>query len=109
MTNIDTADNIQIDRTEIDKVTSYEYLGQTIAMENNNLRSFHEDKSRLECFGQYRETFLDRHLPMNLKRNVFNQCVLRAMTYGCQTGSLTKALARKLETSQRAMERKMPS
>ena len=29
------------------------------------------------------------------------------MTYGCQTRSLTKALVKKLETSQRAMERRM--
>ena len=53
------------------------------------------------------EIFLDRHLPMSLKRKIFNQCVLPAMTYGCQTWSLTKALAKKLETSQRAMERRM--
>ena len=44
---------------------------------------------------------------MSLKRKVFNQCVLPAMTYGCQTWSLTKALVKKLETSQRAMERRM--
>ena len=42
-----------------------------------------------------------------MKRKVFNQCVLPAMTYGCQTWSLTKALVKKLETSQRAMERRM--
>ena len=30
-------------------------------------------------FGKYREIFLDRHLPMSLKRKVFNQCVLAAM------------------------------
>ena len=47
------------------------------------------------------------HLPMSLKRKVFNQRVLPAMTYGCQTWSFTKALIKKLETSQRAMERKM--
>ena len=29
------------------------------------------------------------------------------MTYGCQTWSLTKALVKKLETSQRAIEREM--
>ena len=34
MANIDTTDNIQINGTEIEKVTSYKYLGQTIAMEN---------------------------------------------------------------------------
>ena len=35
MTNIDTTDNIQINGTEIEKVTNYKYLGQTIAMENS--------------------------------------------------------------------------
>ena len=57
-------------------------------------------------FGKYREIFLDRHLPMSLKRKVFNRCVLPAMTYLCQTWSLTKALVKKLETSKQAMERK---
>ena len=33
-------------------------------------------------FGKYGEIFLDRHLPMSLKRKVFNQCVLPAITYG---------------------------
>ena len=44
---------------------------------------------------------------MCLKRKVFNQCVLPAITYGCQTWSLTKALVKKLETSQAAVDRKM--
>ena len=35
MTSIDTTDNIQINGTEIEKVTNYKYLGQTIAMENS--------------------------------------------------------------------------
>ena len=34
MTNIDTTDNIQMNGTEIEKVTSCKYPGQTIAMEN---------------------------------------------------------------------------
>ena len=56
---------------------------------------------------KYREICLDRHLLRSLKRKVFNQCVLPAMTYGCQTWSLTKALVKKLETNQRTMERRM--
>ena len=44
---------------------------------------------------------------MNLKRKVFNQCVLPAITYGCQTWSHTRALVKKLETSHQAMERKI--
>ena len=44
---------------------------------------------------------------MSLKRKIFNQCVLPAMTYRCQTWSLTNVLVKKFETSQRDMERKM--
>ena len=51
MINIDTTDNIQINGTEIEKVTDYKYLGQTIAMENSTkTRSFNQNKSRMECF-----------------------------------------------------------
>ena len=46
-------------------------------------------------------------MPVSLKRQVFDQCVLPSMTYGCQTWSLTKAMTLKLRTVQRAMERKM--
>ena len=108
MTNIDTTDNIQIDGTKIEKMTYHRYLGQTTAMENRTKQEVSiRVKAGWSVFGKYREIFLDRHLPMSLKRKVFNQCVLPAVTYGCQTWSLTKALVKKLETSQRAMERKM--
>ena len=108
MTIIDTTDNIHINGTEIDKVTNYKYLGQTIAMENSTKQEVSIGiKVGWNVFGKYREIFLDRHLPMSLKRKVLNQCVLPAMTYGCQTWSLTKALVKKLETSLRAMERRM--
>ena len=48
MTNIDTADNIQMDGTEIEKVTNHKYLGQAIAMENNKATNFDKNKSRME-------------------------------------------------------------
>ena len=35
MTNIDTTGSIPINGIEIEKVTNYKYLGQTIAMENS--------------------------------------------------------------------------
>ena len=91
--NIDTTDNIQIDGTEIEKVTNYKYLEQTISLEN---RTKQEITLRIiagwSIFGKYREALLDRHLPMSLERKVFNQCVSLAMTYRFQTWSLTKAL-----------------
>ena len=71
-------------------------------MENSTKqKKFDQNKSRMECF------WTGRHLPMSLKRKVFNQCVLPAMTYGCQTWSLTKVLVKKLETSQLAIKRRM--
>ena len=46
-------------------------------------------------------------MPLSLKRQVFDQCVLPTMTYVCQTWSLTKATTQRLRTAPRAMERKM--
>ena len=131
MTNIDTTDNLQIYMTEIEKMTNYKYLGQTTAMENRTKQEVSiRIKNRMEWgegggvgfllffffffffgfgflfFLKLQRNLLERHLPMSLNRKVFNCCVLPAMTYGCQTLSLTKVLAKKLETSYQAMERR---
>ena len=96
MTNIET-DNIQIDGIEMEKVNKYTYLGQTMAMENRTKQEVSVSVKANWCVvGKHREIFLDRNLPMGLKRKVFNQCVLPAMTYGCWTWSLTKASVKKL-------------
>ena len=68
MTNTDTPDNIQINGTEIEKGTKYEYLGQTIAMKNSTKQEVSiRIKAGWSVFGKCREIFLDRHLPMSLK------------------------------------------
>ena len=54
-----------------------------------------------------KEILQDRQLPISLKMQVMDQCVLPTMTYGCQTWSPNKQLANRLRTAQRAMERKM--
>ena len=86
----------------------YKYLGQTTYLKETTKE---EIKCRIRtgwsCFGRNREVFLDEKLPMSLRRQVFDQCVLPSMTYGCQTWSLSKAMGQKLRTAQRAMERKM--
>ena len=79
ITNIDTTDNIQINGTETEKVTNYKYLGQTIAMENRTKQVSIRIKAGLSAFVKYREIFVEGHLPMSLKRLVFNQCVLPAI------------------------------
>ena len=67
MTNINTTDNIQINVTEIEKMTNYEYLGQTIAMEQEvSIRI----TAGWSVFGKYREIFLVRYLAVSLKRKI---------------------------------------
>jgi hypothetical protein len=53
------------------------------------------------------ETKIIISLLMFLKTKVFNSCVLPVMTYGTDTWSLTMGLIRKLNVTQRAMERAM--
>ena len=86
MTNIDTVGNILIDRVDIEKVAAYKYLKQAITMENRTRQEVSIGiKAEWNVLGKCRELFLDRHLPMSLNRKVFSQCILPAMTYGCQT------------------------
>ena len=54
-----------------------------------------------------KERLQDRQLPISLKKQVRDQCVLPTMTFGCQTWSLSKQLTNKLRTAQIAMGRKM--
>ena len=58
-------------------------------------------------FGKYKEILQNKEMPNNLKRRVFNQCIIPTMTYGCQTWTLTKDIVNKMVVSQRKMERKM--
>ena len=108
MSNFECKSEIKIEEDIIEEVEEYKYLGQTI---NPNQGIETEVKSRIraawQCFGKYREIFLDDTLPMTLKRKTFNQCVLPTLTYGCETWALTKTLELKIRSTQRAMERKM--
>ena len=46
-------------------------------------------------------------MPISLKRKTFNAYIIPAMTYGCETWTLTKTIVHKLQVAQRAMERKI--
>ena len=59
------------------------------------------------CARLYKEILQNKDIPMNLKKQVFDQCILPTMTYGCQTWIITKEYMKKIRTAQRAMERKM--
>ena len=108
MTNYETSQSIKIEGIDIEKVDQYKYLGQTIAMED---RTANEVQLRIKAgwsvFGRYKEILQNKEIPMCLKRQVFNQCIIPTLIYGCQTWTLTKELVYKIEVCQRKMERKI--
>ena len=108
MTNYASNKTITVEEKNIEKVNEYKYLGQTIKMEE---RTKTEVNRRIQaawsCFGRYREIFKDETLPISLKRQVFNQCIVPTISYGCQTWPITRHTLKRLRTAQRAMERKM--
>ena len=70
---------------------SYIYLGQ---ITTTNRKSEDEIKERIRkswsCFGKKREIFMDKNLPLSLKRQVFNLCIMPTTTYGCETWAINK-------------------
>ena len=50
-------------------------------------------------------TLSKSNMPICLKRKVFNQCVLPALAYRCETWTLNTKAAQKLKITQRSMER----
>ena len=106
---VKTNQAIEIGGEIIEEVDEYIYLlvGQKVRASPG----FEEEiKRRISmgwvAFGKHSNIFRSK-MPMKLKRQVYNQCVIPVITYGAETWSLTKALEKKLQSSQRAMERKM--
>ena len=58
-------------------------------------------KTAWSCFGRIKEILQDKQLPISLKKQVVDQCILPTMTYGCKTWSLNKQTINKLRIAQR--------
>jgi Reverse transcriptase (RNA-dependent DNA polymerase) len=99
--------DIQINGMQIGKVDEYVYLGQLVTMQSDKTD---EIKRRIVAgwmsFNKNRDIMKSK-IPMCLKRKVYNQCVLAAMTYGSQTWAITKRMQERLRITQRSMERAM--
>ena len=108
MTNFNTNKKIIVENTEIEKVEEYRYLGQNIEMKDKTLKEVQKRiRAGWSAFGKYKFIFTNKEMPISLKRKTFNACIIPAMTYGCETWTLTKTIVHKLQVAQRAMERKI--
>jgi hypothetical protein len=98
---------IEVEGRTMEKINKFVYLGQEI----NAKGDFDGEISRRiklswAAFNKFRSIFLSK-IPLCLKRKLFDQCILPVMTYGCQTWVLTQAQLRRLQVTQRKMERLM--
>ncbi|XP_050310861.1 uncharacterized protein LOC126746595 [Anthonomus grandis grandis] len=110
-TKVMSPDNIQVhieDRI-IDNVEEYVYLGHCIKLGKENQTAEINRRVRLTwaATGKLSHVLRNETIPINLKRKVFNACLLPVMTYGMETMTLTVKSANKLRTTQRAIERMM--
>ena len=107
--------NIHADKKEVrigseilEEVSKYVYLGQEIWPDGNQTQ---EIKRKMQAgwvaFSRHEDILREKSIPNCLKRKLFNQCILPAMTYGSETWSLSKEMERKIQTTQRSMERMM--
>ena len=109
-TKVMVVDNtpINVNNVPIENVEGYVYLGQRYSLKEKN-----QDKEIqriiMACWAAYakhRDIFKS-NLAICLKRQVYNSCVLPAMTYGTETWTLTNQAQNKLAAAQTKMERSM--
>ena len=102
-----TPQKITIGMDELEAVCSYTYLGQVITMNGSIMEEINNRvKLAWRAFGRNSAIFKSG-LPICLKRKVFDQCILPVLTYASETWTLTNRTIRKLQTTQRSMERCM--
>ena len=104
-TKVMVVDNtpINVNNVLIENVPGYVYLGQHYSLKEKNQDK--EIQRRImagsAAYAKHRDIF------KSLKRQVYNSCVLPAMTYGAETWTLTKQAQNKLAAPQTKMERSM--
>ena len=109
-TKVMVVDNtpINVNNVLIENVPGYVYLGQHYSLkEKNQDKEIHRRiMAGWAAYAKHRDIFKS-NLAICLKRQVYNSCVLPAMTYGAETWTLTKQAQNRLAAAQTKMERSM--
>ncbi|KAJ8887870.1 hypothetical protein PR048_014088 [Dryococelus australis] len=100
-------DKVVTNDIDIDTVEHYIYLGQLINMNGDSMAEIYRCiKLDWRVYGRNSIVFKS-NLPVYLKKQVIDQCVLPVLTYACQTWTQICQAKQKLRTAQRGMERAM--
>src|SRR5277367_5982391 len=103
-----TVRTVKIGNVEVEYVDEYVYLGQLVTMNSDKTD---EIKRRISAgwgaFSKYYDIMKSK-MPICLKKKIYNRRIEAAMTYGCQTWTVTKPMQNRLSTTQRSMEKTRP-
>ncbi|PZC78089.1 hypothetical protein B5X24_HaOG202624 [Helicoverpa armigera] len=101
-------DTILLNAEPVEFVKEYTYLGQQISVTDIMTK---EIDTRIgnawKRYWGFKEIMKNTEIKTYVKTKLYNTCILPVLTYGCETWALTKALYKKLETCQTAMQRSM--
>ncbi|XKL63185.1 hypothetical protein PGB90_005549 [Kerria lacca] len=105
LTNNSLQRKIKISGTQIENITETIYLGQLISLENSTLNEI----NRRVLIGWKKfwslKEIMKGDYNTKLKREIFNLCVLPALTYGSPTWTLNEKINNILQTTQNSMSR----
>ena len=92
---------------DVSHCSEYVYLGHLTKLGKENQIGEITRRIRLgwAAFGNLSYVLRNTEIPINLKKKVFNACILPVMAYGLETMAITSKKAGKLRVAQRTMER----
>lgn len=98
-----------IENHTLEVVDEYVYLGHIIKLGKNNQTAEITRRIGLSwaAFGRLSYILREPKIPINLKRKVYDMCILPVATYELETVTLTANSGNRLRICQRAMERAM--
>ena len=104
----DQHQDIMINGKILKKIEEYTYLGRSVNMTNSMKTELNRRKQAgWHAFSKLRDILTSKKISANTKAHVFNTHVTPAMTYACETWSLTGKEEHFLQVTQRKMERRM--
>ena len=76
---------IQVNGTKMEQVEEYIYLGQRFSLQDKNQDNeiIRRIKARWRAFGRY-SAIMKGKLPLCLKKKVYNQCIIQAISYAAK-------------------------
>ena len=98
--------NLSLRGEPVEFVATFKYLGCNLSFQANSELS-RRIASGWGAFNKHQLFLTKRNVPMEMKRKVFQACIVPSLLYGCEVWKLKQKEKRKLRSTQRRMERAM--